>query len=102
MVKACCITVLELKYVAKVFWGWRQLLLSFRIKGYVEMGLQKACHCDCMLQIILDWSVFDANDPKGWRHVVKGFMAEDMFLGYFVSNTCVFTQLGEKTMHNVM
>ena len=64
--------------------------------------MQKACHCDCMLQIILDWSVFDANDPKGWRHVVKGFMAEDMFLGYFVSNTCVFTQLGEKTMHNVM
>jgi len=29
-------------------------------------------------------------------------MAEDMFLGYFVSNTCVFTQLGEKPMHNVM
>ena len=97
MVKACCITVLEWKYVAKVFWGWRQLLLSFRIKGYVEMGFYAKgmslwLHVANHIRLIAIWCKWllrlktCCKGFYGWRHV----------LGYFVSNTCVFTQLGEK------
>ena len=103
MVKACCITVLERKYVAKVFWGWRQLLLSFRIKGYVEMGFYAKgmslwLHVANHIRLIAIWCKWFLRLKTcckgfyGWRHV----------LGYFVSNTCVFTQLREKTMHNAM